>query len=235
MARHAKASRSPTSRSSRVPSSTRCARIRSSNASVDGETLVVHRAISLGIAVDLDFQGLVVPVVRNADGLRLRALARAINDVATRARAKKLTPDDLAGGTFTVTNPGGSGTWLSFPIINQPQVAIVATDGVSKQVIADERRPARDRAGRPPVPHVRPPRARRCLRGRVPSPRAGDRRDARLEHASSELVQPVSAGGGGLRRRSTGRSAAPSPGCSAPECRPGSRTMYGENAGFGSS
>jgi len=107
------------------------------NAGVDGESLVVHRAISLGIAVDLDFQGLVVPVVRNADGLRLRALARAINDVATRARAKKLMPDDFAGGTFTITNPGGSGTWLSFPIINQPQVAIIATDGVSKQVIAD--------------------------------------------------------------------------------------------------
>jgi 2-oxoglutarate dehydrogenase E2 component (dihydrolipoamide succinyltransferase) len=109
------------------------------NSSVDGEALVVHRAINLGIAVDLDFQGLVVPVVGGADGLRLRALARAINDVATRARAKKLVPDDLAGGTFTITNPGGSGTWLSFPIINQPQVAIVATDGVSKQVIADER------------------------------------------------------------------------------------------------
>jgi 2-oxoglutarate dehydrogenase E2 component (dihydrolipoamide succinyltransferase) len=108
------------------------------NASVDGDSLVVHRAINLGIAVDLDFQGLVVPVVAGADGLRLRSLARAINDVATRARAKKLSPDDLAGGTFTVTNPGGSGTWLSFPIINQPQVAIVATDGVSRQVIADE-------------------------------------------------------------------------------------------------
>jgi 2-oxoglutarate dehydrogenase E2 component (dihydrolipoamide succinyltransferase) len=109
------------------------------NSSVGGDALVVHRAINLGIAVDLDFQGLVVPVVPGADGLRLRSLARAINDVATRARAKKLLPDDLAGGSFTITNPGGSGTWLSFPIINQPQVAILATDGVSKQVIADER------------------------------------------------------------------------------------------------
>jgi 2-oxoglutarate dehydrogenase E2 component (dihydrolipoamide succinyltransferase) len=109
------------------------------NSSVDGHALVVHRAINLGIAVDLDFQGLIVPVVPGADGLRLRALARGINDVATRARAKKLSPDDLAGGTFTITNPGGSGTWLSFPIINQPQVAIVATDGVSKQVVADDR------------------------------------------------------------------------------------------------
>jgi len=108
------------------------------NAHVEGDGLVVHRPVNLGIAVDLDFQGLVVPVVRAADGLRLRGLARAINDVATRARTKKLSPDDLAGGTFTITNPGGSGTWRSFPIINQPQVAIVATDGVSKQVVTDE-------------------------------------------------------------------------------------------------
>jgi pyruvate dehydrogenase E2 component (dihydrolipoamide acetyltransferase) len=107
------------------------------NATVADEALVVHRRVHLGIAVDLDFQGLVVPVVRDADGLRMRALARAIHDLARRARAKRLGPDDLAGGTFTVTNPGASGTWLSFPIINQPQVGIVSTDGVSKQVLAD--------------------------------------------------------------------------------------------------
>jgi pyruvate dehydrogenase E2 component (dihydrolipoamide acetyltransferase) len=109
------------------------------NATVDGDALVVHRTVNLGIAVDLEFQGLVVPVVRDADGLRLRALARAINDVATRARNRKLSADDLAGGTFTITNPGGSGTWMSFPIVNQPQAAIVATDGVSKQVVVDDR------------------------------------------------------------------------------------------------
>jgi 2-oxoglutarate dehydrogenase E2 component (dihydrolipoamide succinyltransferase) len=120
------------------------------NASVDGDALVVHRGVNLGVAVDLDFEGLVVPVVRGADGLRLRALARAINDVATRARARKLVPDDLAGGTFTITNPGGSGTWMSFPIINQPQVAIVATDGVSKQVVADDR----GRLGIAPIGHL---------------------------------------------------------------------------------
>ncbi|MGQ0823685.1 MAG: dihydrolipoamide acetyltransferase family protein [Actinomycetota bacterium] len=108
------------------------------NAAVDGESLVVRRAINLGIAVDLDFQGLVVPVVRGADGLRLHALGAAIRDVAARARTKKLSPDDVAGGTFTVTNPGGYGTWLSFPIINQPQVGILSTDGVSKQVIVDD-------------------------------------------------------------------------------------------------
>lgn len=108
------------------------------NAAVDGESLVVRREVNLGIAVDLDYQGLVVPVIRGADGLRLRALARAVYDLATRARSKRLTPDDLAGGTFTITNPGASGTWLSFPIINQPQVGILATDGVSKQVVVDD-------------------------------------------------------------------------------------------------
>jgi pyruvate dehydrogenase E2 component (dihydrolipoamide acetyltransferase) len=105
---------------------------------VDGSSVVTHRAVHLGIAVDLDFQGLVVPVVHDADGLRLRALAAAIRDVAARARARRLVPDDLAGGTFTITNPGASGTWISFPVINRPQVGILATDGVSKQVVADD-------------------------------------------------------------------------------------------------
>ena len=108
------------------------------NASVDGDALVVRRAVNLGIAVDLAYEGLVVPVVRDADGLRLRALATSIRDVAARARAKRLLPDDFAGGTFTITNPGASGTWISFPIINQPQVGILSTDGVSKQVLVDD-------------------------------------------------------------------------------------------------
>jgi 2-oxoglutarate dehydrogenase E2 component (dihydrolipoamide succinyltransferase) len=103
----------------------------------DGVSVVTHRGVHLGIAVDLEFQGLVVPVVHDADGLRLRALAAAIRDVATRARARKLGPDDLAGGTFTITNPGASGTWISFPVINRPQVGILSTDGVSKLVRAD--------------------------------------------------------------------------------------------------
>jgi pyruvate/2-oxoglutarate dehydrogenase complex dihydrolipoamide acyltransferase (E2) component len=103
----------------------------------DGSSVVVHREVNLGIAVDLDFQGLVVPVVHGADGMRLRALAAAIRDVAVRARDGRLLPDDLSGGTFTITNPGASGTWISFPVINRPQVGILATDGVSKQVVAD--------------------------------------------------------------------------------------------------
>ena len=104
----------------------------------DGLSVVTHRAVHLGIAVDLDFHGLVVPVVHGADGLRLRALAAAIREVAGRARARKLVPDDLGGGTFTITNPGASGTWISFPVINRPQVGILATDGVSKQVVAGD-------------------------------------------------------------------------------------------------
>jgi pyruvate dehydrogenase E2 component (dihydrolipoamide acetyltransferase) len=107
------------------------------NAAVDGDALTVHRSVNLGIAVDLDHEGLVVPVVRGADGMRLRALAAAFRDLAARARAKQLGPDDLAGGTFTITNPGAAGTWISFPILNSPQVGILATDGVTKTVVAD--------------------------------------------------------------------------------------------------
>ena len=109
------------------------------NATVDGDALVVHRAVHLGIAVDLDFGGLVVPVIRHADDLRLSALADRIREVATRARAKQLGPDDLVGGTFTITNPGAAGTFMSFPILNAPQVGILATDGVAKQVVVDDR------------------------------------------------------------------------------------------------
>jgi len=109
------------------------------NATVDGGTLVMRRGVNLGIAVDLAYQGLVVPVVRGADGMRLRGLAASIRDVATRARAKQLGPDDLAGGTFTITNPGAAGTWISFPVLNAPQVGILSTDGVTKRVITDDR------------------------------------------------------------------------------------------------
>jgi pyruvate dehydrogenase E2 component (dihydrolipoamide acetyltransferase) len=103
------------------------------NASIVDETLVVHRDVHLAIAVDLDFDGLIAPVVRGADGKRLRAIAREIRDLATRARAKQLMPDEVLGGTFTITNPGPYGTFLTLPIINQPQVAILSTDGIRKQ------------------------------------------------------------------------------------------------------
>ena len=103
------------------------------NASVDGAELVFHGEINLGIAVDLNFEGLVAPVIKQADGKRLRALSREIVDLASRARSKKLLPDDISGGTFSITNPGQYGTLMQFPIINQPQVAILSTDGVKRK------------------------------------------------------------------------------------------------------
>jgi pyruvate dehydrogenase E2 component (dihydrolipoamide acetyltransferase) len=108
------------------------------NASVGDSELTVHRDVHLGIAVDLDHQGLIVPVVRAAQGLRLVALSEEITGLAARARAKRLTPDDVAGGTFTITNPGPSGTMISAPIIHQPQVAILSTDGVKRRPVVVE-------------------------------------------------------------------------------------------------
>jgi pyruvate dehydrogenase E2 component (dihydrolipoamide acetyltransferase) len=108
------------------------------NATVGDGELVVHRRVHLGIAVDLEHQGLVVPVVRDAHTKRLSALAGEIADLAARARAKQLAPDDVAGGTFTITNPGPYGTAISTPIIHQPQVAILSTDGVKRWPVVVE-------------------------------------------------------------------------------------------------
>lgn len=108
------------------------------NSSVGDDALVVHRSINVGIAVDLNFNGLLVPVVRRADELRLRALAREISALSVKARTKKLSTDDLSGGTFTITNAGPFGTLFTVPVINQPQVAILSTDGVKKKPVAIE-------------------------------------------------------------------------------------------------
>jgi 2-oxoglutarate dehydrogenase E2 component (dihydrolipoamide succinyltransferase) len=108
------------------------------NASVGDNELIVHHRIHLGIAVDLSFEGLIVPVVHDADGKRMRALAREIADLAARARNRKLGADDISGGTFTITNPGPFGTFITAPVINQPQVAILSTDGVKKRPVAIE-------------------------------------------------------------------------------------------------
>jgi 2-oxoglutarate dehydrogenase E2 component (dihydrolipoamide succinyltransferase) len=108
------------------------------NASVGDDELIVHHRVHLGIAVDLSFQGLLAPVIHDADGKRLRAIAREVHDLAARARAKKLSADEIQGGTFTITNPGGYGTLITAPIINQPQVAILSTDGVKKKPVAVE-------------------------------------------------------------------------------------------------
>jgi 2-oxoglutarate dehydrogenase E2 component (dihydrolipoamide succinyltransferase) len=108
------------------------------NSSVGDDELIIHRDVHLGIAVDLDLQGLIVPVVRSASDKRLPALARDIADLAGRARNKKLGADEIAGGTFTITNPGPFGTFLTAPIINQPQVAILSTDGIKKRPVVVE-------------------------------------------------------------------------------------------------
>jgi 2-oxoglutarate dehydrogenase E2 component (dihydrolipoamide succinyltransferase) len=108
------------------------------NASVDGDNLVIHHQVNLGIAVDLDGEGLVVPVIAKTDGYNLRSMARAIRQLADGARDKKLTVDDMANGTFTISNPGPFGTLLTGAIINQPQVAILSTDGVSRKPVVVE-------------------------------------------------------------------------------------------------
>ena len=110
------------------------------NSSFAIDHLVVHDEVNLAVAVDIDFDGLLAPVVRNANGKRLRQIAREIADIASRARTKQLQPDELSGGTFTITNAGQYGTLMQFPIINQPQVAILSTDGVQRKpvVVADE-------------------------------------------------------------------------------------------------
>jgi pyruvate dehydrogenase E2 component (dihydrolipoamide acetyltransferase) len=108
------------------------------NASVGDDQLIVHHFVNLGIAVDIDFKGLIVPVVKGAEGKRLRQLARDIRDLAERARTRKLSPDDVTGGTFTITNPGPQGTLISAPVINQPQVAILSTEGIKKRPVVVE-------------------------------------------------------------------------------------------------
>jgi 2-oxoglutarate dehydrogenase E2 component (dihydrolipoamide succinyltransferase) len=104
------------------------------NASIDGDNIVYKKDLNLGIAVALD-QGLIVPVIRNADEKNLLGLSRAIDDLAVRARAKKLTPDEVQGGTFTITNPGIFGAVYGLPLINQPQVAILGVGVIEKRVV----------------------------------------------------------------------------------------------------
>lgn len=108
------------------------------NSSVDmqAKTITVHHYVHLGIAVDLSEQGLTVPVIRDADGLSLRGLARAIRAAANKVRSGQATIDDLSGSTFTITNPGPLGDYASMPIINQPNAAILSTNMVSRRPTA---------------------------------------------------------------------------------------------------
>ncbi len=108
------------------------------NSSVGESELIVHKYVDLGIAIDLDYQGLLAPVIRDADEKRLRAISREVNDLAIRARSRHLSPIEISGGTFTITNNGSSGSVLTMPIINQPQVAILSTDAVKKKPVVIE-------------------------------------------------------------------------------------------------
>jgi 2-oxoglutarate dehydrogenase E2 component (dihydrolipoamide succinyltransferase) len=107
------------------------------NASVDGDSIVYHKDINVGIAVALDW-GLIVPVIKQADEKNLLGLSRAVADLANRARAKQLKPEEVQGGTFTITNPGVFGALFGMPIINQPQVAILGVGAVEKRPVVIE-------------------------------------------------------------------------------------------------
>ncbi|CAN5582448.1 hypothetical protein BH10ACT1_BH10ACT1_28860 [soil metagenome] len=119
------------------------------NASFDTDRLVVHRRVHLGVAVDVEQEALVVPVLHHADDLRLRPLSEAVADLADKARRRRLPGDAFTGGTFTLTNVGSYGTLVTAPIINQPQVAILSTDGVRMAPVAvrtDDGRPGTEKA-----------------------------------------------------------------------------------------
>lgn len=105
------------------------------NGHVDGDNLVVYDQVNLAVAVDLNFQGLVAPVIQNASSMTAVEIARAVADLAARARADQLTADDHAGATYTISNNGSFGTLYTTPIINQPQIAILSTDGISKRPV----------------------------------------------------------------------------------------------------
>jgi pyruvate dehydrogenase E2 component (dihydrolipoamide acetyltransferase) len=105
------------------------------NASVNNDELIIHHEMNIGIAVDLDGEGLVVPVIRGGENHSLRSMARKIHELAEGARSKRLTVDDMANGTFTISNPGPFATLLTGAIINQPQVAILSTDGISRKPV----------------------------------------------------------------------------------------------------
>jgi 2-oxoglutarate dehydrogenase E2 component (dihydrolipoamide succinyltransferase) len=111
------------------------------NGELRGDQIVTRNYVNLGFAVELqDGKGLIVPVVKNAEGLNLLGMARAVTEIAERARNKQLLPDDVQGGTFTITNPGGYGTFHGTPVISQPQAAILGTYAVVKRpwVVQDE-------------------------------------------------------------------------------------------------
>jgi len=108
------------------------------NSSVHGDSLILHPSVNLSVAVDLGAEGLVAPVIKNADRMSVAQIADAIAEIAQRSRAGKLKPEDFSGGTYTLSNSGTFGTLITAPIINQPQVAILSTDGVRKKPVVVE-------------------------------------------------------------------------------------------------
>ena len=109
------------------------------NSRLDAENIVVPRFVNMGIAVSYD-AGLIVPVVKGADGMNTIGIARAIADLAARARSHQLQPDEVQGATFTITNPGPYGSLLRVPIINQPNAGILSLDAIQKRPVVDRRR-----------------------------------------------------------------------------------------------
>ena len=108
------------------------------NVSVDGTKIIVRKNINIGMAAALPTGNLIVPVIKNADRLNLLGLTKSVNDLANRARVNKLVPDEIQGGTFTLTNVGSFGNLMGTPIINQPQVAIMATGSIKKKPVVLE-------------------------------------------------------------------------------------------------
>jgi 2-oxoglutarate dehydrogenase E2 component (dihydrolipoamide succinyltransferase) len=105
------------------------------NSSWTDDGLLIHKAVNIGMATSLGEEGLIVPVIKGADNLSLLAMARTVNDLANRARSKKLQPDDVKGGTFTLTNHGISGSLFAFPVINQPQCGILGVGAMQKRIV----------------------------------------------------------------------------------------------------
>ena len=173
------------------------------NASIDGDNIVYKKDINLGIAVALDW-GLIVPVIKNADEKNLLGLSRAIADLADRARAKQLKPDEVQGGTFTITNPGMFGAQFGMPIINQPQVAILGVGAIEKRAGRD-RRCDRDPADGVSHARLRPPADRRRR-----SPTSSCRSVKETARATSTRVVSVD-GRIGASWRSGGSAPCPTP------------------------
>ena len=154
------------------------------NAWLEDDLHTVHEQVNLGIAVDLGDDGLIVPVVRGAQDLSPEGLARRIRDLARRARARQLTPDDVRGGTFTITNPGQFGSLMATPVISLPQVAILDVEAIVKRPVDRHRPVRRGRDRDPPDGHPRPvlgsPRDRRRARRALPGERQEAHRELRV-------------------------------------------------------